>query len=100
MSQKTLSQFLSSEYKDFAMYVIEGRAIPSVIDGFKPTQRKIIHICSDIWKNGSEKPLKVFQLAGKVAADAFYHHGNMSIENAIVNMAQSFKNNKIGRAHV
>ena len=93
MSQKTLSQFLSSEYKDFAMYVIEGRAIPSVIDGFKPTQRKIIHICSDIWKNGSEKPLKVFQLAGKVAADAFYHHGNMSLENAIVNMAQSFKNN-------
>lgn len=76
MSKKTISEFLSTEYKDFAMYVVEGRAIPSVIDGFKPTQRKIIHVCNDIWKNGSEKPLKVFQLAGKVASDAFYHHGN------------------------
>lgn len=93
MNKKTITEFLSTEYKDFAMYVVEGRAIPSVIDGFKPTQRKIIHICSDIWKNGSEKPLKVFQLAGKVASDAFYHHGNMSLENAIVTMAQSFKNN-------
>jgi DNA topoisomerase-2 len=93
MSQKTISEFLSNEYKEFAMYVIEGRAIPSIIDGFKPTQRKIIHVCSDIWRNGSEKPLKVFQLAGKVASDAFYHHGNMSLESSIVTMAQSFKNN-------
>lgn len=93
MSQKTISEFLSKEYKDFSLYVIEGRAIPSVIDGFKPTQRKIIHVCADIWKNGSEKPLKVFQLAGKVASDAFYHHGNQSLESSIITMAQKFKNN-------
>ena len=48
MTEKTISQFLSDEYKEFAMYVIEGRAIPSVIDGFKPTQRKIIHIANQI----------------------------------------------------
>ena len=93
MNQKTISQFLSNEYKDFAMYVIEGRAIPSVIDGFKPSQRKIINSCSDIWKNGSEKPLKIFQLAGKVAAEQFYHHGNTSLEDAVITMAQKFKNN-------
>jgi DNA topoisomerase II len=93
MTQKTISEFLSKEYKDFSLYVIEGRAIPSVIDGFKPTQRKIIHVCSDIWKTGNEKPLKVFQLAGKVASDAFYHHGNKSLEDAIITMAQKFKNN-------
>jgi DNA topoisomerase-2 len=75
------------------MYSIEGRAIPSVVDGFKPTQRKIIHISNQIWRNGSEKNIKVFQLAGKVASDAFYHHGNTSLENAIVTMAQKFKNN-------
>jgi DNA topoisomerase-2 len=91
--EKTISDFLSDEYKEFAMYSIEGRAIPSVVDGFKPTQRKIIHISNQIWKNGSEKNLKVFQLAGKVASDAFYHHGNTSLENAIVTMAQKFKNN-------
>lgn len=91
--EKTISEFLSEEYKEFAMYSIEGRAIPSVVDGFKPTQRKIIHISNQIWKTGSEKNLKVFQLAGKVASDAFYHHGNTSLENAIVTMAQKFKNN-------
>lgn len=93
MAEKTISDFLSNEYKEFAMYVIEGRAIPSVIDGFKPTQRKIIHVSNDIWKSGGEKTLKVFQLAGKVASDAFYHHGNASLENAIITMAQRFKNN-------
>ena len=35
MTEKSISEFLSDEYKEFAMYVIEGRAIPSVIDGFK-----------------------------------------------------------------
>jgi len=93
MTEKTISDFLSNEYKEFAMYSIEGRAIPSVVDGFKPTQRKIIHISNQIWRNGTEKNIKVFQLAGKVASDAFYHHGNTSLENAIVTMAQKFKNN-------
>lgn len=93
MIEKTISEFLSNEYKEFAMYSIEGRAIPSVIDGFKPTQRKIIHVSNLIWKSGGEKTLKVFQLAGKVASDAFYHHGNASLENAIITIAQKFKNN-------
>lgn len=93
MAEKSISEFLSDEYKEFAMYVIEGRAIPSVIDGFKPTQRKIIHISNGIWKTGNEKALKVFQLSGKVASDCFYHHGDASLSNAIINMAQRFKNN-------
>jgi len=93
MTEKTITDFLSDEYKEFAMYSIEGRAMPSVIDGFKPTQRKVIHISNQIWKTGNEKTLKVFQLAGKVASDAFYHHGNASLENSIVTMAQKFKNN-------
>ena len=90
---KTISEFLSKEYKEFSLYTIENRAIPSCTDSFKPGQRKIIHVCNNIWKSGSEKPLKVFQLAGKVAADAFYHHGAQSLENSITTMAQSFKNN-------
>ena len=92
-TSKTISEFLSQEYKDFSLYTIENRAIPSVIDGFKPTHRKIIFISNEIWKSGNEKPLKVFQLAGKVASDAFYHHGNSSLESAIITLAQSFKNN-------
>lgn len=79
--KKSISEFLSSEYKDFAMYVVEGRAIPSVIDGFKPVHRKIVHVANDIWKTGSEKPLKVFQLAGKVASDCLHYDTEILLAN-------------------
>lgn len=74
--ETTITEFLSKDYKEYSNYTIENRAIPSVIDGFKPTQRKIIHVSSDVWKTGSEKILKIFQLSGKVASDCFYHHGD------------------------
>ena len=72
----TVSEFLSKDYKEYSFYTIENRAIPSVIDGFKPVQRKVIFVCNDIWKNGNEKELKVFQLSGAVANKAYYHHGD------------------------
>lgn len=88
-----ISDFLSREYKDFSLYTIENRAIPSIIDGLKPSGRKIIHTSSNIWKTGTEKHMKIFQLSGLVAAQTYYHHGSSSLDNAIINMAQSFKNN-------
>lgn len=90
---KTISDYMNSDYKDFAMYVIEQRAIPSVIDGFKPVQRKIAHISNKIWKTGKEREIKVFQLTGRVSDQAYYHHGDASLNSAIINMAQKFKNN-------
>lgn len=93
MREKTITEFLSEEYKEFAFYTIESRAIASLIDGFKPVQRKIIHASSQIWKTGSEKSIKVFQLGGKVSSEVFYHHGDLSMNNAIINLAQKFKNN-------
>lgn len=89
---KTVTDYLDNDYKEYAVYVVEERAIPSVIDGFKPTQRKVIFVANKVWKNGSEKPMKIFQLAGRVAADAFYHHGDGSLNSAIIGMAQKFKN--------
>ena len=91
MSKKTITEFFSNEYVDFALYTIENRAIPSVIDGFKTSQRKIIHVSSQIWKNGNEKTLKIFQLAGKVASDAYYHHGScLDINTSILLSDNSF----------
>jgi DNA topoisomerase-2 len=89
---KTVTDYLDNDYKEYAIYVVEERAIPSVIDGFKPTQRKVIFVANRVWKNGSEKPMKIFQLAGRVAADSFYHHGDGSLNSAIIGMAQKFKN--------
>ena len=92
MSKRTVTDFFDKEYLDYAKYVVENRAIPSCIDGLKPTQRKVVYIANKIWKSGNEKPMKLFQLAGRVAAEAYYHHGNTSLESSMVGMAQGFKN--------
>ena len=91
--EKTITDFLCNEYKDFAMYVIENRAIPSVIDGFKAGQRKVVQASSQVWKTGNEKALKIFQLSGIVASNMMYHHGSSSLDSTIITMAQKFKNN-------
>jgi len=90
---RSVGNFLDHEYKDFAFDVIENRAIPSVIDGFKPTARKIVYVSNKIWKTGSEKSMKLFQLSGRVAAEAFYHHGDLSLNSTETGMCQTFKNN-------
>jgi DNA topoisomerase-2 len=89
---RTVTSFFDKEYLEYANYVVRSRAIPSCIDGLKPTQRKVVYIANKIWKTGNEKPMKLFQLAGRVAAEAFYHHGNTSLESSMVGMAQKFKN--------
>lgn len=93
IKERTITEFLDNEYKEFALYTIENRAIPSLVDGLKISQRKIINTSSNVWKTGNEKHLKVFQLSGLVASTQYYHHGDQSLNSAIVNMAQRFKNN-------
>lgn len=87
---RKVEDFFDNEYRDYAVYVVEQRAIPSVVDGFKPSQRKIAYAANRLWKTGNEKPLKVFQLGGQAAAISFFHHG--SLDATIIGMAQSFKN--------
>lgn len=93
VSQKSISDFLNKELRDYAIHTIEQRAIPSAIDGFKPTPRKVIFVSNEIWKNINEKTKKVFQLVGSCAERAYYHQGPKSMEDAIITMAQTFKNN-------
>lgn len=91
-TESTITNYLNTDYLEYAKYVVENRAIPSVIDGLKPTQRKVVYIANKVWKTGSEKPLKVFQLTGRIAADAHYHHGDGPLNSSIIGMAQKFKN--------
>ena len=64
------------------------RSIPSVIDGLKPSQRKILY---GAFLRGLDKDeVKVAQLAGFVSDKAAYHHGEMSLNGAIIGMAQDF----------
>ena len=93
MKTRTVTGFLNCELKEYAMDILENRCIPSIIDSFKPSQRKVVYIAEKIWKTGNEKPMKVFQLTGRTAMEAYYHHGNKSMDDLITNMGQKFKNN-------
>ncbi|XP_077291439.1 DNA topoisomerase 2 isoform X2 [Arctopsyche grandis] len=62
------------------------RSIPSMIDGFKPGQRKVIFTCI---KRNDKREVKVAQLAGSVAEHSAYHHGEASLCATIVNLAQN-----------
>lgn len=88
--KRKAQDFFDTEYLGYAKYVVENRAIPSLADGFKPSQRKIAYAANKLWKTGKEKPMKVFQLGGQAAAISFFHHG--SLDGTIIGMTQTFKN--------
>merc|ERR1719193_1696469 len=64
------------------------RSIPSLVDGFKPGQRKVMYTC--LKENLSKKEIKVAQLAGKVAEKSAYHHGEVSLMGTIIGLAHNF----------
>ncbi|KAI1437968.1 DNA topoisomerase [Xylaria sp. CBS 124048] len=63
------------------------RSIPSVIDGLKPGQRKVIFACL---KRNLVKDKKVIELAGYVSEQTAYHHGDISLQQTIIGLAQTF----------
>jgi DNA topoisomerase-2 len=63
------------------------RSLASVVDGLKPSQRKIVFGCL---KRGLRAEVRVAQLAGYVSEHAAYHHGEASLTAAITSMAQQF----------
>ena len=63
------------------------RSIPSVVDGFKPGQRKVVFTCL---KRNDKREVKVAQLAGSVGEMSSYHHGEASLMGTIINLAQDF----------
>lgn len=63
------------------------RSLPHIMDGLKPSQRKILFACL---KRNLSQEIRVAQLAGYVSEHAAYHHGEASLNMAIVSMAQVF----------
>ena len=76
---------------DLVLYSYDAcvRSIPSMIDGLKPSQRKILYTLFKMGTKGFNK-MKVFQLGGLVAKTANYHHGDQSMDSTIIGMAQTF----------
>jgi DNA topoisomerase-2 len=80
-----LSDFVHKDLKHFSNYD-NLRSIPNVVDGLKPSQRKVLHA---LFKRGRGE-IKVAQLAAYVSEQTHYHHGEASLEQTIVGLAQSF----------
>jgi len=80
------SQFINQEYILFSKADCE-RSIPHVMDGFKPSQRKVLFAC---FKRKLKDEIKVAQLSGYIGEHSAYHHGEASLHTTIINMAQSF----------
>lgn len=81
------ADFVNQELVLFSM-ADNVRSIPSLVDGFKPGQRKVLFA---VFKRKlSKEELKVAQLAGYVAEHSSYHHGEVSLAGTIVGMAQNF----------
>lgn len=63
------------------------RSIPSIMDGLKPGQRKVLFTC---FKRNDKREVKVAQLAGSVGEHSAYHHGEQSLMQTIIGLAQNF----------
>jgi DNA topoisomerase-2 len=63
------------------------RSLPHLMDGLKPSQRKILYGCL---KRNLRSEVKVAQLAGYISEHTAYHHGETSLNETIVGMAQTF----------
>lgn len=85
----TVSDIAKNEWKEFAMYTVESRAIPNMIDGMKPVQR--FYLYSSIVNSKTEFK-KVSAVAG-VVSQFGYNHGETSASGAGQLMAAEWNNN-------
>jgi len=79
--------FVDRELILFSAYDLK-RSVPSIWDGLKPGQRKILYCC--FLKNNLSKEIRVAQLGGYVSEKSAYHHGETSLYMTIVGMAQDY----------
>jgi DNA topoisomerase-2 len=80
------TKFINDELIHFSI-ADNLRSIPHVMDGLKPSQRKILWAAR---KRNLVGEIKVAQLAGYVSENAAYHHGEVSLTEAIIGLAQNF----------
>jgi DNA gyrase subunit A len=84
-----LHELTRARYLNYALSVITSRALPDVRDGLKPVQRRILY---NMWQQGltfDAKHRKCAKVVGEVMGN-YHPHGDASIYDALVRMAQSF----------
>ena len=86
LSKISLGDFIHKEMIHFSKYDCD-RSIPNIMDGFKVSQRKIMF---GAFEKNLTQEIKVAQFSGYVSEHSGYHHGEASLNGAIVHMAQDF----------
>ncbi|KAJ5379735.1 DNA topoisomerase 2 [Penicillium cataractarum] len=86
MAKISYTDFINKELILFSM-ADNQRSIPSVVDGLKPGQRKVLYTC---FRRNLKKDMKVVELAGLVSGMTAYQHGDTSLQQTIVGLAQTF----------
>ena len=86
--EQSVGRFINTELKQFSLDTLT-RAIPSLVDGLKESQRKILFACFKKFDSANQ-PFKIAQLASYTAEKTAYLHGETSLGGAITKMTQSF----------
>lgn len=87
--QITFSDYLNTELIKFSIDDCK-RSIPNLMDGLKEGHRKVLFVCFLRNLRYTGKTLKVAQLAGSVAENSGYHHGEQNLYDTITNMANDY----------
>jgi len=87
--QTEVSGEMRKSYLDYAMSVIVSRAIPSIEDGLKPVQRRILHAMNLMGLKPGTQTKKSARVVGDVLGK-FHPHGDLSVYDALARMAQDF----------
>lgn len=80
---------MKNSYIDYAMSVIVSRALPDVRDGLKPVHRRILYGMSQLGTTPDKPHKKSARIVGEVMGK-YHPHGDSSIYNAMVKLAQNF----------
>jgi DNA gyrase subunit A len=87
--ETSIEDSVKSSYLDYSMSVIIGRALPDARDGLKPVHRRILYAMNEL----SLSPRSAYKKSARIVGDVIgkYHpHGDTSVYDALVRMAQSF----------
>lgn len=94
MPEKILSTEYSEEmqqsYINYSMSVITSRAVPDIRDGLKPVQRRVLYAMNTLGLNADKPHKKSARIVGD-AMGKYHPHGDSSIYEALVVLAQDFK---------
>ena len=84
-----LEEEMRKSYLDYAMSVIVGRALPDVRDGLKPVHRRVLYAMRELGNDWNRAYKKSARVVGDVIGK-YHPHGDASVYDAIVRMAQPF----------